>query len=138
MEFREHLIASTIFFIILWIVFEKVTFSLILIPIILCRVPDYDQSFKRLHHRNILTHSIIIPLFVFIFNPNLHVLLMVLSFGFHDLCDIKLRRKDGKFVKIGGTYTVKWSKKGLGYTNTIIFLMSNFIVSFVLFLAFVL
>lgn len=105
-----HLILGIILFVALAYAFEEITFTLILYPMFLNLMPDIDQTFGS--HRNILTHSLILPILVFLFNPNLFNILCLLAFGFHCLCDITIHPK-----KWRGFYTIKiW--RGNFFPNT--------------------
>jgi hypothetical protein len=134
MEGRNHLIIGSTFFIILWIIIPSIHISEIIIAIFLSICSDIDLKFKkRMGHRSIWTHSIILPFIVFLFLPFTLTILFISSFGLHCSCDLKFR-------KVGGTYTIKIIKIfgktiGLNYEQSTIWLLLNFLFSFALLLA---
>ncbi len=122
MKFARHHITVFIIFGMMWILLQEVTFSDILLPIVINSIPDVDLKFKS--HRNLFYHSVIFPMMVWIFNPSMYSVLLVFSFGLHCICDIRLKR-------VGGFYTLKvWkghSVKGYKFATT--WYISNFLIS---------
>ncbi|MBD3196564.1 MAG: hypothetical protein GF317_16025 [Candidatus Lokiarchaeota archaeon] len=159
MRGKYHLILTTLFFLSLWGVFniwlgkEYISITQILTAIPLSYFPDIDTNFKFLGHRNWFTHSIILWVGIYYFNPHSIFLLIVLAVGFHCLCDCRVKRS-----KQRGYYTIKILPivimfrvdfylrfipllksgkvryKGLNGRNSTIWLLLNFIVSLGLFL----
>lgn len=123
MRFRWHFSGALSVFIALWLLVPKITFSLILYPIIISVVLDLDFKFKQ--HRHILSHSIIIPLIPLIFNFSLFFSLMCFGWGLHCLMDVHFKHK-----KMTGFYCIKyWGKRRFsGYMTTFI-LLASFTVS---------
>lgn len=131
MNGRSHLITTTIFFLVLMIVFEKITITLVLAAIPLSYFPDIDNNFKQtIGHRNIITHSIILWVIIGIFNPNSIFVFIIAAVGFHCLCDIRWMKR-----KQTGYYTIKYTAhKGMnGYLSTI-WLLGNAIISITIFI----
>ncbi len=123
-----HFIAGIIFFLILWGLFELITFSLILIPIAMVLFPDVDAGSK--YHRNFLTHSIIVWSIVWYLNPEYRILtaLVCVAIGFHCLCDINgLNPK-----KWRGSYTIKFTNHGLNGKLSTVWLFWNFILGLII------
>lgn len=113
--------ACIVFIGIIWIS-AKITVTSVIIPILCNMIPDTDLKFES--HRNILFHSIILPLIVFIYNPTTLAVLIIFSFGLHCLCDIR-------FKKVGGYYTIKWykNKSISGYWYATFWFTINFMAS---------
>lgn len=132
MNGRNHTIIGLIYFTLLWILVPTIHLMEIIMAIFLTICSDVDLKFKDyLSHRSILTHSIILPLLVFMFYPMTITILFVSAFGLHCLCDIKLGKK------VGGTYTVKIFRGfgktiGFNYERSTMWLIGNFIVSLIL------
>ncbi len=118
MKRKQHLIVALMFLIFINFISSQITISLIALPTAMTIFPDVDAGTK--YHRNIFTHSIIIWIFVFIFNPMLLTALVCLGVGVHCLCDISLKTK-------GGFYTIKWYRKGFNYKWSTIWLLLQFI-----------
>jgi hypothetical protein len=127
MNFKWHFITAVVFFVCLMFTFKAVTISLIVISILCVIIPDTDLRFGS--HRHIALHSIIMPIFVLIFNWSLLTVLICLSFGLHLLCDIQ-------FKKVGGTFTIKYfAQKSIGgFWFAEVWLIGNFIVSLIIFI----
>ena len=106
MRGKHHLIVATIFFLALSILVDKVTYSMILAPIVVTLYPDLDHHFET--HRNFLFHSIIVWVPIFMLNYNIYHLLFILSVGIHLLCDITPYPS-----KWTGYYVLKWRKGGV-------------------------
>lgn len=102
MDFDNHHFVAFGVFITLWLLFQEITFSDILLPIFLASAPDVDLKlkFNLESHRNMFFHSLMIPLIIFIFHRDVLLILCILSFGLHCICDIR-------FKKVGGYYTLK-------------------------------
>lgn len=127
MDGREHLIIGFLFFIIIWIFIPIIRITDIIIAIFISICPDVDLKFpKRLGHRSVWTHSIILPLILFIFQPMTMTVLFIVSFGLHCACDLRFKR-------IGGKYTIKIIKLGhtigLDYDGSTVWLLGNFLFS---------
>ena len=132
MKSKGHFFYNAIIFIMLWLAIDQIPFSAIMLPIALSTFPDIDLHFNS--HRHVLTHSVIIWLFVCVYNFSLICTLSLLSIGLHLLFDITLNHK-----KWRGYYTLKiyrsksfffWVKKRKGILTTI-WLFSNFAISIV-------
>ena len=131
MEREFHVGFGLIFLIILTIIFEEITITILIASVIYCVAPDLDLIWKRIGHRNWLFHSIIPYMIVFMFNPTTMVLMFSATVGFHLLLDCRWVRK-----KQTGWYTIKIGKrKGLNGIWSTIWLLSNFILSFSFILA---
>lgn len=122
MKFARHHISAFVIFGILWIVFQEIKFSSILLPILIISIPDVDLRFRS--HRNLFYHSIIFPLIVLVFHVNINSILLVFSFGLHCICDVRLK-------KVGGYYTLRlWKGHSIkGYNFATIWYISNFLIS---------
>lgn len=75
--------------------------------------PDFDQfsndkKVKLVYHRNIVTHSIVPWVLVWVFNPFTIFVLINGVVGVHLLMDLRWSRK-----KQTGFYTIKYYKKGM-------------------------
>jgi hypothetical protein len=130
MKSKGHLFYNMIIFVMLWLAFEEIQLSAILLPITISTFPDVDLHFGS--HRHVVFHSVIPWLIVCVFNFNMICTLAMLSIGLHLLLDITPKRK-----KWRGFYTLKiWSNKPFfffvkrkrGYLTTL-WLFSNFGVS---------
>ena len=132
MERSKHKWAGIVLFISLWICsffipyFKYITISSIIVPLLWSTIPDRDRRDSD-SHRNLWWHSIIIPMFIFYFNPSIIWILTSLSAGLH--CGLDVR-----FKKVGGYYTIKWYKmKSLdGYWTATIWFISNFVLSIII------
>ena len=149
MRGKWHFVTTTIFIVFLWIIFGlwlgkpyfNITQVIAAIPISF--FPDIDQNFKMLGHRNWFTHSIILWVVIYLFNPHFIFLLLMLGIGFHCLMDIRLQPK-----KQVGYYTIKWygyrgtnlkySYKGMDGLLSTYYLTINFAISFIVFITIVL
>lgn len=125
MDFKSHFIVAVGCFVALWLLFpDKISLPLILIPIWMNQNADSDFKFKS--HRNILSHSIVIPLIVYFFLPITFVALIAFSLGLHCSCDLSFKVK-------GGGYTIKWfgnkSIGGFRFANA--WLGVNFLISLI-------
>lgn len=122
MKFAYHHISVFIIFGLMWIIFQEITFSSILLPIVINSVPDVDLKFKS--HRNLFYHSIIFPMLILVFNPSIYSVLLTFSFGLHCICDIRL-------TVCGGYYTLKiWKGHPIrGYRFATTWYISNFLIS---------
>lgn len=149
MRGKGHLIWTTVFFVVLWVIFnlwfgkDYFTITQVIAAIPLSFFPDIDKNFGFLGHRSWFTHSIILWEIVYIFNPHFIFLIIILAIGFHCLCDIRIKRR-----KRTGFYTIKWfgilrpnghwKYKGMGGRNSTIWLMCNFILVFIQFIIIIL
>jgi len=140
MKGKWHFVFTTTFLILLWVIFGVVlqkpyfTITQIIAAVPISFFPDVDQNFSFLGHRNWFTHSIILWVIIYIFNPHFIFLTLQLGIGFHCLCDIRLRPE-----KQVGYYTIKWFKgKGLNGLQSTAWLNLNFWISFILFAVIVL
>lgn len=106
MKGKQHLLASSLFFLGLYWAIEAITLSMIFAPIVLTLYPDIDQHLGS--HRNWFFHSILLWVILFWFNPEMLYLLFIVAVGFHCLCDITPFPS-----KWTGYYCVKWWKHGL-------------------------
>jgi len=107
--------------------------------ILVTTLPDSDLKFedikiygrtiidKTVYHRNFLYHSIIIPAITLFAGVTPFKLLLCVSFGIHCISDISFKKK-------GGTFTIKWYKKGLNFEWTNVWLTMNFLISILLFI----
>ncbi|KKN39613.1 hypothetical protein LCGC14_0741870 [marine sediment metagenome] len=138
MKYKNHFLITTLFFILLWLIIPEVQITEIIFPSILSTFPDIDRQFKVLGHRSALTHSIIIPFIVYLFNPYMNYLLIMLSVAMHGLCDIRLQPK-----KQVGYYTIKWfgmkstgryTYKNLNGGYSTLWLSINFWIAFIQFI----
>lgn len=122
MKFAYHHISAFVIFGLLWIIFQEINFSSILLPIVIISVPDVDLKFKS--HRNLFYHSIIFPMIVLLFQPNINSILLVFSFGLHCICDVRLK-------KVGGYYTLRiWKGHSIkGYKFATTWYIFNFLIS---------
>lgn len=114
----------------LWLAFDEIQFSEILIPMAISTFPDVDLHFQS--HRNIITHSVIIWLVVCFFNFTMITVLSLFSIGLHLLFDVRMDNKKWK-----GYYTLKLYRqkpafpmkpKHRGLLTTIWFIV-NFLIS---------
>jgi len=131
MERKWHIFISCIVFIILFVVLEIVTITSIVLPLLWATIPDRDHRDSK-SHRNMVWHSVAMPLIIFIFMPIIHFALLILSAGMHCLLDVRLK-------KVSGFYTVKWYRMHsvLGYKFATSWYLMNFIVSVIIFMVFV-
>ncbi|KKN90817.1 hypothetical protein LCGC14_0224000 [marine sediment metagenome] len=139
MKYKNHFLITVIIFIILWLIVPEVQITEIIFPSVLATFPDIDKQFKILGHRSAVTHSIIIPFIVYLFNPYMDYLLIMLSITIHGLLDIRISKK-----KQVGYYTIKWfgysigagkwRYKGMNGKNSTIWLSLNFFISLSLFI----
>lgn len=131
MKGREHLVFTTVFFIIVYFIFPVITITNLLEAWIYGIIPDVDLKFKKeLGHRNIIFHSIIPWIFVFFFNPFTVNALILGAVGLHLLLDVRWHRKRQK-----GFYTIKITrKKGLNGKKSTIWLIFNGIIGIILFI----
>lgn len=83
----NHFIFETVIFLLLWGFFEKITITMIIIPIFWGTLfSDFDHQFNS--HRNIVFHSIFINMVIFWFEPSWANCLLIISVGIHLLCDL--------------------------------------------------
>lgn len=127
-----HELTNAIGLITLWIVFSKITITMILIPLLyLASAPDKDHSWKA--HRHWFWHSIIpciiVILFAFFVVPSEglgYLILPLVSISIHCLMDASLHTK-------GGSYTIIiWRKKRMNYKKTTIWLILQFIGGYII------
>ncbi len=110
--------------------FEKVTVTLCIASFIFGIMPDIDQAdgIKQFTgHRNILTHSIILWVIVAIFNPDPIFILIPAVIGLHCLMDMKWRKKQ----RVGYANITITNGIRLGGTISTLWLIGNFLVSFI-------
>lgn len=144
MKGRWHLLVGLAVFIPLWLLIPKIQLTEIIFPIVLSTFPDLDLGFKSLGHRSALTHSLLLPLIVYFFNPYMDYLLIILTVGIHLMCDTRFAKKKQK-----GFYCIKiwrikykndngewvWKTKwGLNGFWTTILLEVQFVLSVIIFL----
>ena len=106
MRAKHHLLATSIFFLLLYFAFDAVRLSAIFAPIFITLFPDVDLHLGS--HRNWFFHSVFLWVAILLFNFDIYHALFVVSVGFHLLCDITLF--PSKWV---GYYCVKWWKRGM-------------------------
>lgn len=138
MDKKYHLLVAGITFIFLWLFVPKIQITDIIFPAFLTIFPDIDQAFpKRLGHRSIWTHSIILPLLVFLFNPTPAYALILFSIGLHLILDFKFTKRMGFYnIIIWNIYLsnkVKVPKYRLKSVQTTIWLVGNFLISLFIF-----
>lgn len=130
-ERKFHVGFGLIYLIILTIIFEKITITILIASMIYCIAPDLDKIWKPIGHRNFIFHGIIPYMFILIYNfESITLTTMVLMFsaavGFHCLLDCRWMRK-----KQTGYYTIKINeRKGLNGIWSTVWLVGNFILSF--------
>jgi len=139
MDKKYHLLVAGIVFTVLWLVIPKIQITDILFPIFVTLFPDIDHAFeKRLGHRSMWTHSIILPLLVFIFNPVSAYALILLSIGIHLICDFKFSKRMGFYtiiiLNIYLSNKVKVPKYRLNGEQTSAWLVINFMIALGIFI----
>lgn len=139
MDKKYHLLVASIVFIILWIFIPKIHITDIFFPIFMTIFPDIDLAFeKRLGHRSMWTHSIILPLLVFIFNPISAYALILLSIGIHLLCDLRFTKKMGFYniiiLNIYLSNMVHFPRYRLKGNQTSAWLVVNFLIALIIFI----
>ena len=149
MKGRWHLLVGLAVFIPLWVLIPKIQLTEIIFPIVLSTFPDLDLGFKSLGHRSALTHSLLLPLIVYLFNPYMDYLLIILTVGIHLMCDTRFakgKRKGFYCIKIlrikklmyhsttEGVELVWKTKWGLNGFWSTIFLQLQFIISVIIFI----
>lgn len=140
MDKKYHLLVAGIVFSILWLVIPKIQVTDIIFPVFLTIFPDIDLAFeKRLGHRSMWTHSIILPLLIFLFNSISAYALILLSIGIHLACDVDIFRKKGGFytIVILNMYLsnkVKVPKYRLKSVQSTVWLIVNFFISLSIFI----
>ena len=131
MKFKGHFLSELIIFILLFIFIKEITLSMIILPIFFgTGFPDTDLKFNS--HRNLLFHSILIPLFVWTFNMMILSNLLILSVGIHLLGDSKWWSK--RRTKGGYFCVVYYKKKRLPTRWSVVWYLFNFLVSLGLFI----
>lgn len=134
MNFKGHLISEIIIFLLLWGFIKEITLTSIFIPILWgSSFPDSDLKFKS--HRNILFHSVIPNVVIFLYNINLLSNLLILSVGIHLLGDLvpmvkRMKRKGFACIDIFGFYR-------LNSIYTILWFIGNITISILLFIIFI-
>ena len=135
MRGKWHIVGDLVFFITLWIIFPRITISMVFISIMAAYAPDADQNFEMLGHRSFWSHNSLIWLIFFIFNPDVYLLTISLALGFHCLLDLRFTKQVGfytiKILKIN-TGTLWYSKYRMNGTQTTAWLILNFIVPFII------
>ncbi len=142
---KHHFLWTTIFFIGLWLLFgiylkkDYFTITQVIAAIPISFFPDVDKNFLVMGHRNWFSHSILLWIIIYIYNPYFIFLILMLGIGFHCLLDINFEKERQK-----GYYTIKWfgyslktSKwhyKGLNGKNSTIWLFLNFFIALSLFI----
>lgn len=127
MKRRWHFYTNFIACTSLSIIFDDITATSILLPIMfLSWCQDFDRKQVK-SHRNAIYHSIILPLIPFIYYPSAWTIMPIFTFALHCLCDIRLK-------KVGGFYTAKlWKYKSIGgYYTSSVWYLSNAIGGFII------
>ena len=125
----EHLIIETIVFLILWGFFESITITMIIIPIFWgTAFPDFDHQVRS--HRNVIFHSIVPNLAIWLFDMSLTNVLLVLAVGIHLICDLLPALRKGKS---GGYACIDLWLFRWGSITSRLWLLMNFIGSVLLF-----
>lgn len=137
MKGKYHLIISFIFFIVLWLLIPKINVTDIIFPIFVTIFPDVDLKFKKiLGHRSIWTHSIILPLIVFIFTPEILQVLILIAIGLHLLCDIKFTKMQGYatliILNVYITPKIRFPRYRLTGKQSNLWLLGNFIMAMII------
>jgi len=118
MKFKGHIISEIIVMLVVWGIFERITLSMIILPIFFgTSFPDADLKFNS--HRNILFHSVIPNLIIWWYIPTLENILFLLAVVIHLIGDlIPMIKKRGGYACIdvfGLTrFNTKWSALWLG------------------------
>ncbi|MCP4762601.1 MAG: hypothetical protein GY870_12545 [archaeon] len=144
MKGKYHLLTNLACFIPLWLLIPKIQLTEIIFPIILATFPDLDLGFKSLGHRSALTHSLLLPLIVYMFNPYMDYLLIILSVGIHLICDTRFAKGKQKGFYCIKVWRIKhrnskgewvWKTKwGLNGFTTTLLLEIQFAISVIIFL----
>lgn len=139
MDKKYHLLISGITFTFLWLFIPKIQITDIVFPVFLTIFPDIDLAFeKRLGHRSMWTHSIILPLLVFLFNPISAYTLVLLSIGLHLACDFKFTKRMGFYniiiLNIYLSNKVKVPRYRLNGKQTSAWLIANFLLALTIFM----
>ena len=135
MKGKWHLIVAMLVFIPLWILIPAIQLTDIFYPIVLTILPDIDLKFDSLGHRSVITHSLLIPLIVYVFNPYMVNLLIILSVGIHCSCDVTLKPKRWqggytiKVLKIRNPWRGWMVKKSLNGNWSTVWLLSQFLLA---------
>lgn len=132
MKREYHILSSLIFLIVCAYIVEAITVTMCMIAFVWAIVSDWDNldMVKQfIGHRNIITHSIIIPVIIMIFNPVSELMMIVPIMGLHCLMDLKIRKKQ----RVGYANITLTSAIRLGGKASTIWLLSNFLLSFTIF-----
>jgi len=136
MKGKFHLVSTLIFFILLWLIVPDIHVTEIFLPVFLTMYPDVDLRFQSLGHRSIWTHSIVLPFIVFCFNPSMITVLVILSIGFHCLCDLRFTKQTGyytiKILRMRSSKRSWYSRFRMNGKQTTTWLFSNFILSLII------
>jgi len=135
MNKRNHFIFAILSFIPIWFISKDITISVSLLGIFWSAlVPDTDHLFKR--HRDIIFHTILIPLIIYLFNiGNPMGVAILYGHGVHLLGDCKWWKvkinMDGKkyYNRKGGTWCIMYNpftRKRLSNLYTRLIFLSNF------------
>jgi len=140
MDKKYHLLMAGSVFVLLWLFIPIIQITDIIFPVFITIFPDVDQAFrKRLGHRSMWTHSVILPLLVFIFNPTTTYVLILLSIGIHLICDLRFTKQMGFYniiiLKVYLSNKVHFPKYRLNGQQTTAWLIVNFLVALIIFIA---
>lgn len=131
MDFKGHLASGLGFFIIFSFIYPGLDLISAIILAFISTFPDIDIRIDLGSHRNILTHSIIIPLIWLFIDTELVSLYfricVVCAFGLHCICDVDTEIK-------GGGYTIKPRFLKFDYKKSTCWLLINHAIGLIMFL----
>lgn len=96
MNKKNHFFMEVIILLVLWGFIEQITLTMIILPIFWGALfSDFDHQFKS--HRNIIFHSILPNLLIWLYNPNMENIVFILSVSIHLLGDLlpMIKKKGG-------------------------------------------
>ena len=92
MKREYHIFTTMVFLVVFAYIVPKITITMCMIAFVWAIVSDWDNldMVKQfIGHRNIITHSIIIPVIIMIFNPVSELMMIAPIMGLHCLMDVK-------------------------------------------------
>ena len=113
MNKKNHFFFELVILLVLWGFIEKITLTMIILPIFWGTLfSDFDHQFKS--HRNIIFHSIVPNFFIWVYNSTTENVIFIFSISIHLLADLipMIKRKGGfSCIDIFGfkRLNTKWS-----------------------------
>lgn len=128
MKFKSHFVSEVIIFLLLWGFIKEIKLPMIILPIFWGSCfPDSDLKFKS--HRNIIFHSIIPNILIWLYEPSMVNILFIISVAIHLLGDLI-----PMFKKKGGFSCIDMLFKRMNTTQSMLWLFCNIIGAITLFI----